>query len=267
MKKIYLLLVTVLMSGILSNSLLAQLSDRVNSPSTFKTGTRPLAGDMGVFIGVSSEDIDNWLDLQDFTGLPLINLKYYVTDKFVARLGIQATKTKDVVKGDVDATLDAPIGRTKLEYKNLESEIKLVFGVEKHFLATNLVDVYLGAGLPLGINREVLENNVEYDNGNYNESSTSRKTILYGYDLYIGLQGFMADLPLALGIEFGLSGLGHLGNKYKHTIKSDNGAVQTDIEYFTTDAAGLGVPYTKLTATDFDLSGSARVTLTYFFKR
>lgn len=85
----------------------SQLSDRVNSPSTFKVGTRPLMGDMGLYFGLAYNEIEYWFDHDiDYTGLPIISLKYYLTDNDVIRVGIQTSKTKEKTKGTVDPLVD-----------------------------------------------------------------------------------------------------------------------------------------------------------------
>ncbi|NJM14665.1 MAG: hypothetical protein HC896_04140 [Bacteroidales bacterium] len=56
------------------------MSDRVNSPTTFKTGTRPVFGNMGITIGTSYQDLSNIFDdNKDYETLPLVSFKYYLT--------------------------------------------------------------------------------------------------------------------------------------------------------------------------------------------
>ena len=48
---------------LLSETANAQLSDRVNNPTTFKVGTRPVQGNLGVSVGVGRKDFEGWFDL------------------------------------------------------------------------------------------------------------------------------------------------------------------------------------------------------------
>ena len=68
----------------------AQISDRVNDESTYLLGARPQAGNFGFYLGLSTAEIadlteDNWQE----SGIPLINLKYYYTNKLVWRAGVK----------------------------------------------------------------------------------------------------------------------------------------------------------------------------------
>ena len=73
----------------------SQISDRVNDESTYLLGARPVAGNFGFFFGMSTVDImelsDN--DWQE-SGIPLINVKYYKTDKLVLKAGVQVWKKR-----------------------------------------------------------------------------------------------------------------------------------------------------------------------------
>ena len=266
MKKIYYLITALIVSGIFTMSLQAQLSDRVNSPSTLNDGTRPVSGNMGFFIGASVNDVQNWLnDLVGFEGLPLMNLKYYLSSDLVARASIEARKYKVIEQGDMDGTIN--LGQNRRVDNHIESELFITPGVEKHFASSNIGDAYVGAGLPLGVIRSKDKVENEYDGGDYDRTKTTRRTLVYGLDVFFGMQIFIADLPIAVGAEFGLSGLGHMGNKYKSEYEASAGGVSTSQTVYTVNDTGFGYQYSKLKSNDFDLSGNVTFTFSYFFKR
>src|SRR4030042_1930959 len=106
MKKLNITLIVFIFLFSCSDILYCQLSDRVSSPSTFKIGTRPVSGDLGVYFGIAYKDIVNFLDNKDYEGLPLVSIKYYISDNLVGRVGIDYSKEKNVEKGTVDPVVN-----------------------------------------------------------------------------------------------------------------------------------------------------------------
>ena len=81
---------------------MAQISEGEPYSRTIRTGNRPAYGDWGIFIGPSFSEITQMLDKDiSWRGLPLVNIKYYKDDNMELRLGLQLSKTKDKVKGDL----------------------------------------------------------------------------------------------------------------------------------------------------------------------
>jgi hypothetical protein len=246
----------------------SQLSDRVNSPSTFKVGTRPLKGNYGLYFGLAYNEIEYWFDHDlTYTGLPIISLKYYLTDNNVVRIGIQTSRTSEKAKGTVDPLINGS-GITEKNSVDVNSKFLFSPGFEHHFTSSNILDVYVGALLPLGWKSEEYVNDESYTGGNYNKYTRSSFSFTYGYEAFVGVQAFVADLPLAVGLDFGVAGLGHLGTKYKHEVKSKVGAVTTNQTFYSTDPNRFaGVGYKDLSASDSKFQGNIRITLTYFFKK
>jgi len=90
------------------NLTFAQLSDRVNSPSTFKIGTRPVAGNWGIVIAPSYQDfsdIINRIDGDDSTEvkniLPVIALRIYKSDNLVLRIGLRSKSSNLKISGNL----------------------------------------------------------------------------------------------------------------------------------------------------------------------
>jgi hypothetical protein len=255
----------------------AQLSDRVNNPSKFKTGTRPIAGNMGFYLGISSEDIKTWLAKEDSTTqdsteeviksiIPLVSLKYYINDDLVFRIGIKASKEKTVRDGKIDPAVNGGNLTSKTDIR-VTSETYFSPAIEKHFLNSNLLDAYVVGTLPIGYIKEKVVDSWHNDLGDFQESTMTKNSLAYGLEGHIGLQAFIADLPLALGLELGISGIGYRGEKYKNVVNSSIGGVTTDQKYYTWKDDPQNLKYSSLKSNSFDTNGSIRLTLSYYFSK
>lgn len=258
MKKIALLAVTMLIFNVLS----AQITTRLDIPSELRFGTRPVAGNYGVFIGPSVFGI---VDLVKSTqnvgqntfllGLPMINVKYYKTDDVEWRLGIQMANEKTRLVGEPDTTL--PIIGNQKELLS-ESVFRLTPSITKHFNRKNIMDVYAGGGVVFGLNgyRDVVEFN------DLNSRAISQTVFVGGLSLIMGMQLFIADLPVAIGFEYGISTLGQYGTQYKVSEV----IAGKDQLYYLNDLNDLN-QYHKLKVKNFIMGNDIRLTLSYFFFR
>ena len=250
-----------------STNIFCQLSDRVNSPSTFKVGTRPVMGNYGLFFGLAYNEMKYWFDNNiDYNGIPIVSIKYYKTDNNVWRIGFQTSTKNEILKGTVDPVVNGG----NLEEKKLidnTSRLTLYPGFERHFTGSNILDVYLGGQIPFGWDREKYTDDESYNNNNYNKYTRTRTSITYGFEAFAGVQAFVADLPLALGLDFGAAALGHMRNKYRHESSTRVGVASTSQVYYTVDDTGAGIKYESLSRRDFQLQGNVRLTITYFFKK
>ncbi len=282
-KSFYAFLIVIL--GV--NFTYAQLSDRVNSPSTFKIGTRPVAGNWGVVFAPTLQDfsdISSRIDGKDSTNsanvLPIIALRMYKSDNLVLRIGIRS-KTKNLkIGGTVLAPTTGGNYITELKYQRRNAEFYITPGAEYHFSKSNILDVYVGACIPLGYFKE---NQTDYMResdltGFYSSVERKRFGLAYGFEGFIGIQAFVADLPFSIGLELGTTGLGKLGKKWKVDSYSVAGGVATTQSYYTTNldandvidptivgAAVQVEQFSKLTAKSFYVDGMARLTLSYYF--
>jgi hypothetical protein len=223
---------------------------------------------MGVYFGLAYNEVEYWFDHDiDYTGLPLISLKYYLSDKNVIRIGLQTSKTSEKAVGKVDPLVD---GTTLTEKNYVDKNSKFLFspGFEHHFTSSNILDVYVGGVIPFGFRAEEYTNDEVYSSGNYSKYTRTFKSFTYGYEAFIGMQAFVADLPLAFGVDFGIAGLGHLKTVYKHDLSQKFGTVSTNQTYYTPemDFPG-GTKYKSLTSSDSKFQGNIRLTVSYFFKR
>jgi len=264
MKK--LLYALLFISAFCSTKAFAQLSDRVNSPSTFKVGTRPVMGNYGLFFGVAYNELEYWFDHDlEYNGLPIVSLKYYKTDNTVWRIGFQTSTTNEITSGKIDPRVN---GGTLTEKKVVDNSSRFTFypGIERHYTSSNILDVYMGALVPLGWDRERYVDNESNGDTDFNNFSQTRTSLTYGFEAFVGVQAFVADLPLAFGIDFGAAAMGHLFDKYKYKFSSKSGGTTTEQTFYTEDDSGFGIQYESLSKRDFQLQGNVRLTITYFFK-
>ncbi|HET6245916.1 MAG: hypothetical protein H0V01_15215 [Bacteroidetes bacterium] len=266
-------LICLSLLSLIGSASFAQLSDRINNPSKFKTGTRPIQGDMGVFIGYNTaniklkpDSVDN--GIEEITSvLPDISIKYYVADDLVFRAGVSTKKEKTLRRGTIDPALNGIGGLSRRDQVSVASEFYITPAIEKHFLSSNLLDVYVVATLPLGYLREKGEDNVGYASGDFVYKSMNKMSFAYGLEAHVGLQAFIADLPLAIGAEMGISGIGYRGEKLKHVESSSIGGVETNQVYYTFKNDPQNIKYSNLKSNSFNTSTSIRITLSYYFSK
>ena len=202
MKKLLLLFVVLC----LAHTIKAQISDRQNDESTYFLGARPVEGNFGFYIGVSTVDLMSWYyDSVEVVGIPLVNVKYYYTDKLVLKAGFDVMKKRRSIDGEIDplntnnnGTVAAANGI--IGYKHVETDARWKFqvGAEQHFDLSNIIDGYVGANLNFGYGRSVRTNNISKENGDYDDNEGSSVVVTYVGDLIIGIYNFTVDLPISV---------------------------------------------------------------------
>lgn len=238
----------------------AQITTGEPTAKVIRTGNRAKAGNFGLYIGATSTMIGSMLDNNiEITPLPLLNLKYMTSDNFELRVGLEAYKLSEKISGE---GLDANPGNKEVKKKYGESTVMLYPGFAYHFSRLNILDVYIGAELPLGWDTYT-NKRIETD---YTNNVTKRSFVL-GLGAFVGLQAYIADLPLAIGLEYGISSRLDTGLKYKTEETRDN---QTTITYETDSNFLPNVysddSYEKLQARKGEIGGQLRLTLSYYFK-
>lgn len=230
----------------------AQLTTGVSSSKVIRTGNRAQAGDCGIYAGASFNLYDR------VTPLPLINFKYMSSDNFEMRIGLEAARTKEKLAGDIRQEENTI---TKNEQKYGKSTLMLYPGIAYHFSKLNILDVYVGAELPLGWDASTSSTTAtDFTN------RTTKRSFVLGLGAFIGLQAYIADLPLAVGVEYGLSSRLDTGLKYKNEYTTNN---QTTITYSPTNDFQHVIgndTYDKLKARRGELGSQIRLTLSYYFK-
>ena len=137
------------------------------------------------------------------------------------------------------------------------SDICREFGCDEVWL-------YVGAELPLGWDSYTRAT----VNDTYSNTRTKRAFVL-GLGAFVGLQAYIADLPLAVGVEYGISSRLDAGLKYKNVTVSDNTTTTTYTSNYNDlpNVAGYNSDsYSKLAARKGEIGGQIRVTLSYYFK-
>lgn len=241
----------------------AQLLERENVKSRIAAGSRPEAGDFGFMIGASIEEIkeifDDETDIQGFP--PLLSFKYYLTDNIELRLNTQSyAKSKDI-QGSI-------VNQVGLEDNvNKESFIRFLPSAQYHFANSNLLDTYGGFGIIIGSEKnEIMTTEKTTINGDYVALHLSKKTFVSGFNIDFGLQAFVADLPISIGIEASLRGVRHSNLQYENTFSSSVGGVVTNQTYLTIDKDSA-LKYSSLKYKTYEVGADLRFMLSYYFRR
>jgi hypothetical protein len=235
----------------------AQISEGSINSTVIRTGNRPGAGTFGVYVGPSLSDIIKIADDEiKWQGFPIVNFKYYHSSQLEFRLGLQFYSTSTKTKGEQTES-----GSTiSLGTKSKESYNRITPGIAYHFSSKNIVDVYLGASIVLGYDIDIKDwvSSSEI----YLVNKVKRMSFVIGGEAFIGLQCFVADLPLAIGLEYGISGLGEFGQKYRHEVGTDDGTTQTFYTINGDESSGM---YSKLRSSKGNTGNDVRLTISYYF--
>lgn len=257
MKKTYLV---ILLSVLCILPMYAQLSEgEPNATIIPRTGNRPRAGNWGMYIGGSVRqviDLANAIkdDSYNAWGLPLLNLKYYATDRWELRCGFEfASKSSSLTLKNHDAESNTD---TRAYKQDAQHFARFLPGFAYHFNTKNILDVYLGANMPIGYDTQT-----NYREGKAAGIKTSERYLdgkfVIGGGVFLGLQCFIADLPLSIGIETGFSGIIHAGGQPK--ITTNDG--QTKQTFYTYD----GNTYSWASLTNAEWGADAALIISYYF--
>ena len=283
MKRIFIFLTLFLFTTSISYS---QISDRKNNESTYLFGARPEAGNYAFYFGVTPADIEDiWLNTDwEESGIPLLNIKYYYTDQFVVKAGMQVSKKKRTMEGNLpgyqnDNESGGLLGYSSYKHAEIDESWGISMGAEQHFNLSNIIDVYMGVNGNLGYERSVRVDNISYHTGDYSNNEGSSFGLTYGLETIIGSNFFIADLPLAIGLETGFVAKNYGANKFKNEWSEKIGDVSNSGTYFSSliddfqdfnnsiDNLSNNNDFSELKARRFDIIPLTRVTFTYYFKR
>lgn len=250
LKKLFLFAFALGMSA-MSN---AQISTGETSSKVIRTGNRAQAGNFGIYLGATSDIFKNiGASGVNFSAIPLINVKYMKTDQLEYRLGFEWYD-----KYESDNQFDGDNDDVKYSSTNSESKFMFYPGVAYHFSPKNLLDVYVGAEVPIGFGTVGNHSYVDGNDGEGNDISAreghTAKVFRMGAGAFIGLQAYIANLPIALGVEYGVSTL--YNHYYQGTFERD-GYYLSNIDASSIDA--------QRSATKWKLGNQFRVTLAYYF--
>lgn len=235
----------------------AQLSTRENQDTRYKFGGRPVAGDMALTFGLTvnnasfGEDIDETRDISVWNRLSRGNLiiaKKFIADDLAIRAGLRLYRDSRSLKGEVDSIPTTGTGQwtlSEVEFKESSREYMLVPGIEKHFSSSNIFDVYAAGDLYLGFGRDKSVNSQTNTDGDVTSTTQTTPYTIVGLGGVIGVNVFVLDLPVSVGVEYGLSAFWQLGNRTKVEVETPD----ESYEYFTVanDPFSLqGQAYTSL---------------------
>jgi len=239
-----------------------------------RTGNRPQAGDFGMYLGVSATQIADLATLnkkmtddavQTYWALPMINLKYYITDQWEFRCGFEfaAKSTTENYAGT--------IGKDKTSTSNKEftnsNFTRFLPGAAYHFNTNNILDVYIGAQMPIGFNVNDIKNTSMYDGKKTSEAWHQGEFVLGG-GVFLGLQFFVADLPFAIGFEGGYAGQAILGNNEGMTtiVDEDGNKYKYAGNQLGRTPSESDEQATKSTFMEGTWHADAAITFTYYFR-
>ena len=214
--------------GILSVQ--AQITTGESTSRVIRTGNRAQAGNFGIYFGMTTDMFKNLSNggPDDFSCMPLINLKYMKTDNLEYRLGFEWWKQSDSSDNGDNETSES------------ESSFMFYPGVAYHFNRNNLLDVYVGGELPLGFGSKGVD---------YGDDDASASQFKVGLGACIGLQAYIASLPIAIGAEYGVSTLyNHVGDG---TMTKDGMTIERIQE--------------DVSQSQWKIGHQVRVTLSYYF--
>lgn len=281
MKKGLLLVSVVVLAGFSAS---AQLTTRDNNAANVRLDARPVAGDAALQFNIPivgrSENDGN--DAGLFNGNLLgagdvLTFKYYNTDDVAYRLGIRLFADNIKTKGTAaDSSALTPLfqGDVKENRKHtINREYIIAPGIEKHFSNSNFFDVYVGGDALIGLGRDRTVDEEDYVNGDKNYVTRTTGTTIFGLGGFVGINAFVAQLPVSVGIEYGLSGKAIFGGKTKVEVEQTVGNTSNSGEWFEQDFDGLGNAdsnrYSDLSRKQWnmDTNHNVRLNICFYFTR
>ena len=254
----------------------AQISEGAPSAKKYATGNRPTKGTFGLYFGVESDLFGYSKGDFGVKPLPIVNLKYMVTDNVEARIGMRFWKERDNATGTMDKDDDKGYVDETSSWKRVTSDNQIRPGVAYHFTRSNLLDVYTGIEGIFGWKRNTIDEKHEIDGKDaYTYKRDAR--IQLGVGAFIGLQAYIARLPLAIGLEYGFGAMWDGAIRQKTTTKAVDAdevvtyAVQDDFYHGgfasnVTNQKGEN-KWDGLKARKGEWGSQVRLTISYFFNR
>jgi len=242
MKKLSTLIIGALIAG--APALHAQLSTRTGAEGQYPFGTRPVAGTkmltLNFNLQTESDDDstssfgDNMYKRLGLGDGRLFRAKYFLSSNLAVRGAINITRDSKVSKGDIDTTGSYSGGAIGNDLRSIDRSFLLVPGLEYHFAYTNFFDVYAGSDVILGRGAQVSRNYQEFSGDAYNRMQMKTPYTAFGLNPFVGANIFLANLPLSIGIEYGITAAWKFGDKTKVTSETKTaGGTETSREYFT----------------------------------
>lgn len=266
-KRLFISAALLLVSGVLA---MAQISTGEPSAVKIKTGNRPDKGTFGLYIG-GGMDFGSFINMEKQTPyvLPLVNLKYYFTDKLEGRIGLDFYRHDVNIGGKKFTEATATDGESYKYVNNAGNGNAMLWpGIAYHFTKHNILDVYCGAELPIGLTSA---SSKLITGTNSTTTKVSSNAFNIGLGAFVGLQAFIGNLPLAIGLEYGLYGSYAFGLKTKHTSIDSDGNKKVWYQSNRSNQIGTGQApgtdnFEKLHVGEGFMGNQLRLTLSYYFK-
>lgn len=278
MKKRILLLSLLFIAG---SSAFAQLTTRENDATTVNLGARPQAGDAALVFNIPVDGQGNGDGTGEGAGLfdgnllgsgDVLTYKYYKENDIVYRIGVRLQATNASTKGTAadSSFFFNPGNLDEFNTKNNSRAYVLAPGIEKHFTSSNVFDVYIGGDFMLGLGRnktitEVLGDDIT------DVTIRTTPTRIVGLGAFTGFNVFVAQLPVSVGLEYGLSAKWIFGGKTKVERELDVAGDTESAEWFEQDADANGnidaLNYSKLSRRQFfmDTNHNVRLVICFYF--
>lgn len=274
MKKITLMLALLLTVSI---GAFSQLSTREVSAVSVPLGNRPQAGDAALqfvfpLINLSAHDGEEaGLYSGNFFGSgDMLTFKYYNTEDVVIRAAIRLFNNNTKLKGaESDSSFyntvipDGVV--TEFVGNSTSREYNLAGGLEKHYSATNFFDVYVGAEGLVGFGKDQTVNEATMSNGDFAKRTEATKTNIVGVAGVVGFNMFVAELPVSIGLEYGLSAKWIFGGTTKVTREDKIGSDNHDTEYFTDGTSTDQYSDLKKREFNMDTNNNIRINIHIYF--
>lgn len=264
MRNLKFLLVLALCIGAFSTAS-AQITTGEPSAKTIRTGNRPGEGCFGLYVGATSDMFKGFNSNIKIKALPLLNFKYMSSDQSEWRLGLELFESSEGIRG---VKKNEDTGNKQIfKERYSESSAMLYPGWSYHFSRNNIFDVYAGVEIPFGWQSSSSTNKYN-DDTEKDFYSIKKSAFTFGIGAFIGVQAFIANLPLAVGVEYGISSRFDSGLKYKATVTTNEetyvsySADLSEFDYIDADYEDL----THLQAKRGKIGNQIRITLSYYFK-
>jgi hypothetical protein len=151
-------------------------------------------------------------------------------------------------------------------------------GIEKHFSSSNIWDVYAGGDVLIGFNKEKnMSNEIYWEDdggdlieGGRNFQTSTTNAFVFGLGGVVGMNIFVAQLPVSVGIEYGLSAKWLFGDKTKvETEFAANASDDVVTNEYYEDPDDLGNIYTDFSKRQFnmDTNHNVRLNINFYFSR
>lgn len=258
-----LLLIAVL--TLLGGDIFSQLSTRENNAINTPLGTRAQAGDAAFSFAVPIVNLtaNNGSDagLYAFNTLSpgaMLTAKYWQRDDLVLRGAFRFAADNSLTKGTAaDSSASNPINEDLEVSENTKRSIMREYiiagGAEKHFSNSNMWDAYVGGELLVGLGKDKTIDQEDYFNGDKNYMTRTTGTTVFGFAGVMGFQAYVAELPVAIGLEWQWGGKWIFGGatKVEQELEIDAADISISAEWKEQATDGLG-------ATDLNNNGVPR---------